>query len=242
MNGATRVLLVEDEESLRMAVSDALTAAGYLVTVAADGEEGLQRALQDAPDLILLDLMLPRMDGFTVLKRLREDQLSSPVIILSARGEEWDRLQGFEYGADDYIVKPFSVQEMLLRMRALLERTRGGVPGIKDLEKARFGVNQVDFQAYSILHDGQRVGLSRREMELLRFFMENEGRTVSRDQVLNAVWGVDEFPSHRTVDTHVLKLRKKIEVNPERPQHLRTVHGVGYQFLAQPDVTAGPAR
>lgn len=229
------MLVIEDEDALRLALVDALQAAGCQVTEAADGDAGLALALASAPELILLDLMLPRRDGFSVLKALREDRLASAVIILSARGEEWDRLQGFEYGADDYLVKPFSVQELLLRMRALMERVAGSVPGLEAAEAWVFGDRRVDLKSYSLTRGKTRIGLSRREMELLRFFLQNQDRALSRDEVLRAVWGDDEYPSNRTIDTHVLKLRKKIEDNPEQPRFLRTVHGVGYQFVSRPE-------
>jgi DNA-binding response OmpR family regulator len=226
-----RILIVEDEEPLRMALSDALTAEGYQVLEAADGDEGLAIALREDPSAILLDLMLPKRDGFSVLRALREDRLTCPVLILSARGEEWDRVQGFEYGADDYIVKPFSMKELLLRVRAAEKRAQGGAPGVEHTAgKARFGAVEVDFAAYSLTNDGSRHGLSRRELELLRYFMEHEGEALDRLRLLSDVWIGDEAPTTRTVDTHVLKLRKKIEPDPEHPRHLLTVHGVGYRF------------
>lgn len=229
---STRILIVEDEEPLRMALADALTAEGFEVLEAADGEEGLEVALREGPEAVLLDLMLPKRDGFSVLRALREDRLSAPVLILSARGEEWDRIQGFEYGADDYLVKPFSMKELLLRLRAALSRAQGTAPGMNETAaRARFGQVEVDFAAYSLTHAGQRHGLSRREMELLRFFLDREGQVLERLTILDAVWGPDESPTTRTIDTHVLKLRKKLEPDPEHPTHLLTVHGVGYRFV-----------
>jgi two-component system alkaline phosphatase synthesis response regulator PhoP len=228
---ALRVLIVEDEEPLRMALADALRAEGFDVLEAADGEHGLELALAEGPDVVLLDLMLPRRDGFSVLRAIREDRLTSAVIILSARGEEWDRVQGFEYGADDYVVKPFSTRELLLRIRAVTNRADGRTPGL-DAEggKVRFGDALVDFAAYTVTRDGVRHGLSRRELDLLRYLIEHDGETLDRQRLLNDVWGSDEFPTTRTIDTHVLKLRKKVESDPEAPRHLLTVHGVGYRF------------
>jgi two-component system alkaline phosphatase synthesis response regulator PhoP len=201
------------------------------VAEAADGQTGLDRALAEAPDVVLLDLMLPRLDGFAVLRRLRQDRLSSAVIILSARGEEWDRVQGFEYGADDYVVKPFSMRELLLRVRALEKRADGATPGL-DLAagKARFGNVVIDFAAYTLMRGAVRHGLSRRELELLRYFLAHEGETLDRLRLLSDVWGPHESPTTRTIDTHVLKLRKKLEERPDAPRHLLTVHGVGYRF------------
>ncbi|MAW60884.1 MAG: DNA-binding response regulator [Planctomycetes bacterium] len=227
----TRILLIEDEDPLRMALGDALRSEGFDVLEAADGEAGFTAATTRDPDLILLDLMMPKRDGFSVLKGLREDRLVTPVIILSARGEEWDRIQGFEYGADDYLVKPFSTRELLLRIQVALRRADGGTPGVTQSDgKARFGAVVVDFAGYCVERDGVRFGLSRKELELLRYFLENPGQALDRARLLDAVWGEDEFPTTRTIDTHVLKLRKKIELNPEEPRHLCTVHGVGYRF------------
>lgn len=230
-DAALRILIVEDEEPMRLALGDALREEGHEVLAAADGESGLALALSEAPDLVLLDLMLPKRDGFSVLRAIRQDRLACAVIILSARGEEWDRVQGFEYGADDYVVKPFSLRELLLRVRALAARTGGDVPGL-DLAggRARIGEAVVDFSAYTIERDGERQGLSRRELDLLRDFLVHDGRTRDRLAILNDVWGHEEHPSTRTVDMHVLNLRRKLELDPEHPRHILTVHGVGYRF------------
>jgi len=228
---AVRVLVIEDEEPLRLALVDALRGEGFEVREAADGEEGLALALAEGPDLVLLDLMLPRRDGFSVLRALREDRLSAAVVILSARGEEWDRVQGFEYGADDYVVKPFSTRELLLRLKAVLARAGGQAPGLREAGgKVRVGAAVVDFAAYTLERDGARSGLSRKELDLLRCFLAHEGEVLDRGRLLDEVWGRDADPTARTVDTHVLKLRKKLELEPERPRHLLTVHGVGYRF------------
>ncbi len=228
---AVRVLIVEDEETLRMALGDALRAEGFAVLEAADGEEGLALALAEGPDLILLDLMLPKRDGFSVLRALREDRLASVVILLTARGEEWDRVQGFEYGADDYVVKPFSTRELLLRMRALLARADGTTPGLREEGgKVRIGDAVVDFAAYTVERDGERSGLSRRELDLLRTFLAREGEALDRGWLFDEVWGHDSESTLRTIDTHVLKLRKKLERTPDSPEHILTVHGVGYRF------------
>jgi two-component system alkaline phosphatase synthesis response regulator PhoP len=228
---ALRVLVIEDEEALRMALGDALRAEGFLVLEAADGERGLALALAEAPDVVLLDLMLPGRDGFSVLRAIREDRLSSAVVILSARGEEWDRVQGFEYGADDYVVKPFSTRELLLRVRAVAQRSSGATPGLREEGgRVRIGDAVVDFAAYTVERNDRREGLSRRELELLRFLLAHEGEALDRGRLLDEVWGRDEFPTARTVDTHVLKLRKKLEPRPDAPRHILTVHGVGYRF------------
>lgn len=233
----TRVLVVEDEESIRMPLVDVLRSEGYDVLEADDGEAAVELALREDPDAVLLDLMLPRRDGFSVLRALREDRLTATVLILSARGSELDRIQGFEYGADDYVVKPFSTAEVLARLRAALARKGGATPGVEettDVRTARFGQVHVDFESYSLVHDGTRHGLSRREMDLLRYFLSREGETLDRLRIVADVWGPDESPTTRTVDNHVMRLRRKIEREPEEPRHLVTVHRVGYRFVRHP--------
>jgi len=225
-----RVLVIEDEEALRLGLVDALTSEGYSVLEAADGERGLELALSEGPDLILLDLMLPGRDGFSVLRAIRADRLASAVVILSARGEEWDRIQGFEYGADDYVVKPFSTRELLARLAALSTRMAGGAPGVGAGGRVAVGDAFVDFAAYCVERDGQRHALSRTELELLRHLLENEGKALERARIQDAVWGRDNLSTVRTVDMHVLKLRKKLEARPDAPRHILTVHGVGYRF------------
>lgn len=238
-----RVLVVEDEEPLRLALTDALASEGFEVLEAADGEAGLATALAEGPDVILLDLMLPKRDGFSVLRALREDRLSSAVIILSARGEEWDRVQGFEYGADDYVVKPFSTRELLLRIHAVLARSGGATPGMREEGgKVRIGSVLVDFAAYTVERDGTRTGLSKRELDLLRTFLAHEGEALDRGWLLDEVWGRDSESTVRTIDTHVLKLRKKLEERPDAPRHIQTVHGVGYRFDRRGGETAGESR
>lgn len=226
-----RVLVVEDEEPLRMALVDALRGEGFDVLEAADGDTGLKIALSQGPELVLLDVMLPKRDGFSVLRAMREDRLSSAVIILSARGEEQDRVEGFEYGADDYVVKPFSTRELLLRIQAVLRRADGDAPGVGTPNgRVRVGSTWVDFAGYCVEKDGVRSGLSRRELDLLRYFLAHPGLVLDRARLLDDVWGGDEFPTTRTVDMHVLKLRKKLEDDPEHPRLIQTVHGVGYRF------------
>ncbi|MEO0652553.1 MAG: response regulator transcription factor [Planctomycetota bacterium] len=230
MTRTARILLVEDEPSIRLPLVDELTDAGHEVLEAADGQTGLDLACREDPDLILLDLMLPVRDGFSVLRALRADRVTAPVIVLSARGEEWDRIQGFECGADDYVVKPFSARELLLRIGALLQRTRGDAPGVDQGASARIGDATVDFAGYAIEREGERQGLSRRELDLLRFLLDHAGRVCERDELLDHVWGRGADVTPRTVDQHILKLRKKLEPDPEDPRHLLTVRGVGYRL------------
>ncbi len=232
MSSSATILVIEDEESIRMPLVDRLEAAGHRVLQATDGPTGRELALREGPDLILLDLMLPGLDGLALLRALRADRLTCPVLIITARGEEWDRVQGFQAGADDYVVKPFSSKELLLRVEALLRRAGGVAPGIEPPPpQEHFGSVTVDFEGYAVTNRGVTHELARLELELLRFFLEHEGRVLDRNTLLRRVWGEDAFPTTRTVDTHVLKLRKKIEQDPERPVHLLTVRGVGYKFM-----------
>jgi len=222
-----RILIAEDEPGLRMGLADGLRSEGFEVGECADGAAALEQARTGGFDALLLDLMLPRLDGFEVLRRLRGERVDLPVLILSARGEESDRILGFEYGADDYVVKPAPLREVLLRLRAILRRTRGaGAP----LGKVRFSAVEVDFPAYTLVNGGRRFGLNRKEIELLRFFLAHPGETLDRARLLKEVWGFSRAPRTRTVDTHVFRLRGKIEADPERPAHLLTVRGTGYRF------------
>ncbi len=239
MNSKPRILIVEDEDPIRMALADALRNQDFDVVEAADGDQGFDLACQVSPDLILLDLMMPGRDGFAVLKGIREKRMTCPVIILSARGEEWDRIQGFEFGADDYMVKPFSAKELMLRIQVALRRQDGQTPGLVESDDVQtFGNVTVDFAGYCLERDGQQHGLSRKELDLLSFFLRHPGQTLERNHLLDSVWGADEFPTTRTIDTHVLKLRKKIEDQPDSPRHLLTVHGVGYKFIPNPSLTS----
>jgi len=237
----TRILVVEDELAIRMPLVDILESEGYEVLEASDGEQAVDLALREDPDAVLLDLMLPKLDGFGVLRALREDRLTATVLILSARGAQMDRIQGFEFGADDYIVKPFSTDEVLARLRAALARRSGATPGVGELEgvgQVQFGDVQVDFHTYHLTKQGVQHGLSRREMDLLRYFLKHDTETLTRGDLVRDVWGpmpgTGKPPTTRTVDQHVMKLRKKIEESPEQPRFLVTVFGVGYRFRPRP--------
>lgn len=230
---SVRVLVVEDDPTLRMTVRDRLKAEGYEVLEASDGPTGEAMALREDPDLVLLDVMLPGRAGTSVLRNLRADRLVAPVILMTARGEEFDRIQGFESGADDYVVKPFSMAELMLRVRALLDRSRGGAPGVESADpdgRLRLGDCEVDLAAFACERDGVRHSLSRLERDLLAYFAAHEGEALERARIFEEVWGDDDATSLRTVDQHVAKLRKKIEPQPDSPRFLRTVHGVGYVF------------
>ncbi len=222
---APRLLLVEDEPSLRMGLADGLRAEGFLVEECGDGATALRRLGEGGFAAVVLDLMLPRVDGFTVLRRLREGGLDLPVLVLSARGAETDRILGFEYGADDYVVKPVTLRELVLRLRAILRRVRPALA-----ERLRFGQVEVDFRRRCLVRAGRRHGLNHLELELLRFFLAHPGEILDRARLLREVWGQRRPAATRTVDTHVFRLRRKLEADPERPEHLLTERGVGYRF------------
>lgn len=225
-----RILVVEDEPSLRMGIADGLTSEGYEVAEAADGEAGLELAMNESFDAMLLDLMLPKMDGFEVLRRLRERRNALPVLVLSARGQDSDRILGFEYGADDYVVKPAPLREVVLRLQAILRRAGASSEGLP--ERLVFDGIEVDFLGYTLVKGDERHGLNRKELELLRYFLRHVGQNLARAQILEDVWGLKGVRHTRTIDTHVFRLRKKIEDDPDHPKHIHTVRGVGYRFEA----------
>lgn len=223
-----RILIVEDEKNMVTGLRFNLEAAGYTVQAAYDGEEGYKKAIEEQPDLVILDLMLPKRNGYDVCRSLKQEMPQVPIIMLTARSQEADVVLGLELGADDYVTKPFSVLELVARIKSVLRRTK---PGTHIPEKYRFGAVEVDFKKHVALKKGKPIDLSPREFEILRFFAEKQGETVSRDDLLSAVWGYDSYPNTRTVDTHIAKLRQKIEDHPDDPKHIITVHGIGYKFL-----------
>jgi two-component system, OmpR family, alkaline phosphatase synthesis response regulator PhoP len=224
-----RLLLIEDEPGLVLTLVDRLGREGYSVASAQDGATGLERALQEAFDLILLDVMLPKQNGFDVLRDLRLQGVDTPVIMLTARGQVVDKVVGLKLGADDYLTKPFEMMELLARVEARLRRA--APPATVDAEAYRFGAIQVDFRKAEVTRDGVAVAFSAREYQLLRYFIEHRGATISRDELLNHVWGYNAMPNTRTVDVHVAWLRQKIEPNPRHPQYILTAHGLGYKFV-----------
>jgi two-component system alkaline phosphatase synthesis response regulator PhoP len=225
-----RVLLVEDEPGLVLTLSDRLTSEGYQVEVARDGESGLARGLNDPFDLILLDVMLPKKNGFDVCRDLRQRGVNVPVLMLTARGQLVDKVVGLKLGADDYLTKPFEMMELLARIEALLRRAPSTNDG-QSVETYRFGSIHVDFRRAEIENAGQKIELSAKEFQLLRYFIEHREATLSRDELLNEVWGYDAMPTTRTVDVHVAWLRQKLEPNPKHPQYILTIHGLGYKFI-----------
>lgn len=225
----TRILIIEDEPGMRQGLEDNLKFEGYGTTTIGDGVEGLRIAERHEHDLILLDLMLPGLDGMEICRRLKKKGAKTPIIMLTARGEESDRVLGLELGADDYITKPFSLRELLARIKAILRRS-GDIH--QPLGVRQVGRLTIDFEHYSASEDGKPIEMSPREFEMLKLFIHNEGETLSRDQFLHDVWGYDTAPPTRTVDNFVAKLRQRIEEDPEHPKQIITVHRVGYKYIA----------
>ena len=225
-----KVLLIEDEPSLALTLEDRLRAEGYEVESVADGLEGYERALRESFDLLLLDLHLPGKGGLDICRDLRREGRDLPILMLTARGQVIDKVVGLKLGADDYLSKPFDMMELQARLEALLRRSGGPAAGAP-ASRYRFGEVEVDFEAAEVSKAGQKVELSALELRLLRHFLERRGKVVSRDELLDKVWGYDSSSMTRTVDVHVSSLRQKIEDQPGKPRHLITVHGQGYKFV-----------
>jgi DNA-binding response OmpR family regulator len=222
-----RLLIIEDEPAMRTALRDCLEAEGYRVLTAADGESGLERALREKPDLILLDIMMPRLDGFALCAELRKLGHKMPVLMLTAKGMVQDKVRGLDAGADDYLVKPFSTEELLARARALLRRTRRAGPS---LATATLGGVRLDFIKQQAWRGRTEAHFTAKEFAVLRLLLEAEGQPVTRERFLDVVWGFNAFPTTRTVDNHIAMLRAKIEPDPDQPRWIKTVHGVGYRL------------
>jgi two-component system alkaline phosphatase synthesis response regulator PhoP len=229
VSAAPRVLIVEDEPGLRLTLSDRLGSEGYAVDTAPDGESGLARASGGGYDVIVLDVMLPRKNGFDVCREARQRGVTTPILMLTARGQVVDKVVGLKLGADDYLTKPFETIELMARLEALLRRQRSGPQTGGDIY--RFGDVVVDFRKAEVTRSGEQMELSAREYKLLRHFITHRGSTLSRDALLSDVWGYDEMPLTRTVDVHVAGLRQKIEPNPKAPEFILTIHGLGYKFV-----------
>jgi len=223
-----RILIVDDEPEMVRGLQDNLRFEGYQTLTAGDGARALALAASEAPDLIVLDLMMPGLSGWDVCRALRERGLDIPIIMLTARGQESDQVRGLELGADDYVTKPFSLRELLARIRAVLRR-----PGPRRAtESFAFGDARLHPRSRQAFKAGREVVLTRKEFELLRYMVEHPAEILTRERLLNEVWGYERYPTTRTVDTHVLRLRQKFETDPERPVHILTVHGQGYRFEA----------
>ena len=222
-----RILIIEDELPMRRALEDVLLAEGYRVLSAADGESGLRRALEEKPDLVLLDIMMPRLDGYAVCAELRRLGNPVPILMLTAKGQVEDRVAGLDAGADDYLTKPFSTDELLARVRALLRRTQRQA---RTPTRLRLGQTEIDLARQTAVRGRKPLHLTAKEFAMLRLLAQAAGEPVSRERFLDTVWGYTAFPTTRTVDNHIASLRAKLEPNPEQPRWLKTVHGVGYKL------------
>lgn len=226
-----RILVVEDDHAMAVGLRDGIAFEGYEVLYADNGEEGLRLARESSPDLMVLDVMLPKMNGLDVCKQLRAENNAIPIIMLTARGQELDKVLGLKLGADDYMTKPFSLMELLARIESVMRRSQGGGTSEPAApESFNFGDFSINFRRHEATRDGKPMEMSPREFSMLQFFVQNRGKVVSREQLLDAVWGYDHIPFTRTVDAHIAKLRKKIEEVPSDPRYLITVHRLGYKF------------
>ncbi len=223
-----KILIVEDEPGMVQGLRDNFEFEGYQVLSAMDGVAGLERALADSPDLVILDVMMPRMSGLDVCKQLKAKRPAIPIIMLTARGQEVDKVVGLELGADDYVTKPFSIRELLARVKAVLRRA-GSLP--KDKDKYAFGDIEVNLRSCQVSRNGRSLDVSSKEFDLLKYFLCHPGEALTRDRLLEEVWGYDKFPTTRTVDAHIVRLRQKLEPKPEDPRFFLTVHGTGYKFV-----------
>lgn len=220
------ILVIDDDNNLRDTIGLMLENEGFRPVLVADGKTGLQEAITGKPSLILIDLRLPGLPGIEVCKRLRAQGIKTPFIVLSAIGDEVDKVLLLEIGADDYIVKPFGTRELLARIRAVLRRVSPEASQV-----IAFGDVEVELERRSVIREGAEVKLTRAEFNLLAFFLQNPNRPLSRDAILNSVWGYEAYLNTRTVDAHVVRLRQKLEPDPNTPRHFLTMHGVGYRFL-----------
>lgn len=222
-----KVLIVEDDQAMAVALRDGFTYEGYAVHVARDGAAGLRMAEERSHDLVILDVMLPRMSGLDVCRQLRSSGNDTPIIMLTARGQEIDKVLGLKTGADDYVTKPFSFLELMARVEAVLRRTSKSP---EPVEQVSFGDVEMNFKTFEASKGGRALELSPREFKMMKYFVEHRGEVVTRDQLLDHVWGYEGLPLTRTVDMHIAKLRQKIEDTPSDPHHVITVHRVGYKF------------
>jgi DNA-binding response OmpR family regulator len=222
-----KILVIEDNADLANGLELNLKKEGYRVLKAGTGEDGLRLVLHDSPQLIILDIMLPGISGLDVCRELRSKGIETPIIMLTAKGEEVDRVVGLELGADDYVTKPFGVRELLARIRVCLRRQ----PPAEEITRYRFGTVEIDFEKYKAVVRNMPVELTQKEYDLMRFFIRNRDTVLSRDRLLDEVWGYDDYPTTRTVDTHILKLRKKLEDDPAHPKYILSVYGGGYKFV-----------
>jgi two-component system alkaline phosphatase synthesis response regulator PhoP len=224
-----KILIIEDEEELVKGLKLNLVFEGYEVIWAMDGEEGLNKALKEAPDLILLDIMLPKKDGLDVCRDLRRRNVTIPIVMLTAKGEEVDKVVGLEIGADDYITKPFSVRELMARLKAHLRRGKKEEKSVPSVY--RFDDIEIDFIHFKVKRSGTEFDLTSLEVEILKYLVAHRGEVVTRDALLDKIWGYETYPSTRTIDNHILKLRKKLEEDPAQAKYIFSVYGEGYRFM-----------
>jgi len=226
-----KILIVEDELNMVKGLKDNLEFEGYEVDIAMEGRSGLQKILQCRYDLILLDIMLPEVSGFDICRTVRREGVSTPIILLTAKGEEIDKVLGLELGADDYITKPFSLRELLARIKAILRRSPTGKEESVEPEFISFGKIKVNIKNYQVLEGQSEIKMSHKEFEVLHFLYKNAGKTIHRDDIISSVWSIDYDITTRTVDNFILKLRHKIEADPNNPKIILTVHGIGYKMI-----------
>ena len=224
----SRILVVEDDPAILRGLSETLKRESYEVLTAADGETGYRLVREKSPDLVILDLMLPKLSGYEICRKMRSDGMHTPILMLTARGDEGDRVLGLDLGADDYVSKPFSLRELMARVRALLRRARPAPPLLNEL---RVNDAVIDFRSYEAQKGGEPLEMTRREFQVLRVLASRPGEVISRSELLDQVWGLDAYPTTRTVDNHIASLRAKLESNPAEPAHILTVRGVGYKWV-----------
>lgn len=224
----SRILVVEDDPAILRGLTDSLAVESHEVLTATDGERACVIVREQKPDLVILDLMLPRMSGYDVCRTLRSEGITTPIMMLTARGEESDRVLGLDLGADDYVTKPFSLRELMARVRALLRRAQPAAPSMDVL---RFADVVIDFKRYEARKAGRLIEMTRKEFGVLRYLAARAGEVATREELLDEVWGYDATPTTRTVDNHIALLRAKFEADPSQPRHLQTVHGVGYKWV-----------
>ena len=229
MEKRKHILLVEDDESILFGLKDILEGEGYQISTASNGIDGLKLATQKQIDLLVLDIMLPGMNGLDICKKIKKEKLALPIIMLTAKSSEIDKISGLDYGADDYITKPFSLSELLARIRAILRRA---YPPENILNHYSFGNVEIDFIKMEAFVNNNEIKLTKKQFAILKYFIHNDGEVVHRHDLLNNIWGYDKSPSTRTVDTFILEIRKKIEENPSKPKHIVSISGVGYKFIS----------
>lgn len=226
----SKILVVDDEQNMRTGLKDNLEFEGYEVEIANDGEQGLKKILENSYSLIILDVMMPKKSGFDVCKEVRKTGITTPIILLTAKGEEIDKVVGLEIGADDYVTKPFSLRELLARVKAILRRGDNIVMNEPERE-IKIGKLEINFNGYKATEKNKDIQMSHKEFEILHFLWKHRNSTVSRDDLLSEIWGYDENPTTRTVDNFILKLRQKVEIDSNHPKIILTVHGVGYKLV-----------